>query len=154
YPWLSAAVATVTGIGFLPLRLVSFAASLGSFATIFVLVKRETGARLWSFLAACLFAAAFPISAGWFDIARIDSLGVFLLLVALYIARFARTMRGAVLAGVAFWVAFLAKQIALPAAMPVALFYALFARRLFLPFAIVFGALTAGTTWVMDALHD
>lgn len=154
FPWLSAAVATVTGVGFLPLRIVSFAASLGSFVAIWLLVKRETGSRLWSFLATCLFAATFPISAGWFDVARIDSLGVFLLLVAFGLARFARTPRAAALAAVAFWVAFLAKQIALPAAVPVAVYHALFARRLFLPFALTFGVLIAATTWVMDALYD
>ena len=42
YFWLSAALARVTGIGFLPLRLVSSVSSLGCFALIFLMVRRQT----------------------------------------------------------------------------------------------------------------
>jgi 4-amino-4-deoxy-L-arabinose transferase-like glycosyltransferase len=41
YFWVSAGVAQVTGVGFMALRLVSFAASLGTFAAIFR--HREVG---------------------------------------------------------------------------------------------------------------
>jgi len=153
YHWTSAAVAAVTGVGFFPLRLVSFVASLGSFALIYGLVKRETGARFAAFLAACLFAATFKASAGWFDVARIDSFGLLLLLGAIWLARFARTAPGAALAGATFYLAFMTKQIALTAAVAVALYYALFQRRLLLPFVVSLGALVLGTTKIMDALY-
>ena len=46
YHWLSAAVASITGLSYLPLRLVSLLSSLGSLLLIHALVRRETGARL------------------------------------------------------------------------------------------------------------
>lgn len=156
YHWLAAAVAKLTGIGYLPLRAVSFAASLGSFAVTYALVQRETRAWFPSVLAACLFAATFSVSAGYFDIARIDSLGMFLLLGGIYLARFATTRRGAALAGAVFFLSFMAKQIALTAAVPVVLYYALAPHRraMALPFALTLAALTAGTSLAMDALHE
>src|SRR5262249_48573766 len=43
YDWVSALVALATGIGYLPLRLVSFASSFAAFALIFAFVRRATG---------------------------------------------------------------------------------------------------------------
>ena len=43
YFYLSAFVAKFSGMGFFPLRLVSFLASLGAFFLVYLLVKRETG---------------------------------------------------------------------------------------------------------------
>ena len=45
YYWIAAGVAKLTGVGFLPLRLVSLLASLVSMATLGWIVTRETGNR-------------------------------------------------------------------------------------------------------------
>jgi len=84
YYHLSSLFAHVTGNGFLPLRLLSFLSSLGCFAFIFMIVHRRTSSLYASFIASGLFAATFRISGAWFDIARVDSLFLFLLLVGIY----------------------------------------------------------------------
>lgn len=71
---LSAAVAHLTGVGFVPLRLVSFLASIGSMALIMWIVRRRTGGWVAPILASSLFAATYRAAGAWFDIARVDSL--------------------------------------------------------------------------------
>jgi hypothetical protein len=119
---LSALVSWVTGPGFLPLRLVSFAASLGSFAVIYRLVRRETGDWHAAVMAAGLFAATYKIGGAWFDVGRTDSLFLFLLLLGFYILRFAETGRGMALAGLCVAASFLSKQTGLLGAMPLVLY--------------------------------
>ena len=84
YFHVSSLFAHVTGNGFLPLRLVSLLSSLGCFAFIFMIVHRRTASLYASFIASCLFVATFRISGSWFDIARVDSLFLFLLLAGIY----------------------------------------------------------------------
>lgn len=84
YFYVSAFVARIIGIGFLPLRLVSFLSSLGCFALLFYIVYRRTTSRYTSFLAVGLFAATFQISGSWFDLARVDTLFLLFLLAGVY----------------------------------------------------------------------
>jgi hypothetical protein len=125
YWWVSAAVAWFTGVGFLPLRLVSLLASIGCLGALAYLVKREGHAVPAALAAAGLYAATFRAAGAWFDIARVDSLFLFLLLVAIALARRAATRpdpvatRAAVAAGVLLALAFLTKQSALVAGAPV-----------------------------------
>jgi 4-amino-4-deoxy-L-arabinose transferase-like glycosyltransferase len=128
YFYLSAAVAKVIGLGFAPLRLVSFLSSLGSLALILLLVKRETSSGFYGVLAAGLFSATYRASGAWLDIARVDSLGLVLLLPAIYLVRFGTTRRSYVLAGVLVWLSFLAKQTALAISLPIML-YCVWAER-------------------------
>lgn len=128
YLYLAAGLAKVTGIGFFPLRLISLLASLGSLALIFLFVSRETHSRSAGLLAAGLFAATYRLCDGWFDIARVDSLFLCLLLAGCYLLRFYPTARAMALGGVLLALAFLTKQIALPIAVPV-LAYCLRWRR-------------------------
>ncbi|MFH1314563.1 MAG: glycosyltransferase family 39 protein [Candidatus Eisenbacteria bacterium] len=118
YFYLSAGVSWVLGIGFVPLRLVSFTSSLGCFALIFSIVRRETGNNSAAVLAASIFAATYRLSGAWFDIARVDSLFLFLFLLAVYVIRFSRSNRAYVLAGILVWLSFLTKQVALIMALP------------------------------------
>jgi hypothetical protein len=89
YFYLSAVVSKLTGVGLFPLRLVSFLASIGSLALIAAIVRRRaggpTGGRTAPILAAALFAATFRASGAWFDIARVDSLFLVLILAAVAI---------------------------------------------------------------------
>ena len=67
YFYVSALVAKIVGIGYFPLRLVSFASSLLCFAAIYKIVKAESRSTFSGILAAGLFAATFRISGAWFD---------------------------------------------------------------------------------------
>ncbi len=126
YYLLSAAVAKIIGIGFLPLRLISFTSSIGCFWLILRIVRRETGAWRPALLAAGIFAATFRHSGAWFDLARVDSLFLFLLLAGVYGIRSRPTAATFALSGVLFALSFLTKQAALPviAAMTVYAFRA------------------------------
>jgi 4-amino-4-deoxy-L-arabinose transferase-like glycosyltransferase len=121
--YLSALAASVTGVGFLPLRLVSFLSSLGCLVFLYMIVERETRNRCAAILSGCLYAATYRASGCYFDVGRVDSLLMLFLLAALYVARFHSTYRAAVAAGVLFSLAMLTKQTAVVIAAPVILFY-------------------------------
>jgi 4-amino-4-deoxy-L-arabinose transferase-like glycosyltransferase len=148
YYYLSAAVSKVTGIGFLPLRLVSFLASLGCFALIFETARRETGRFYYGLVSAGLFAATFEIGGAWLDVARVDTLFVFLTVASAFALRFFGHGAGAAASGVLLALGALTKQPALIAVVPLGL-YCLYARGkrdagLFLGgFVLVFGGATA-----------
>lgn len=154
YYYVSALVSLFTGVGFLPLRLVSFIASLGCLVVIFQFVKRETGSAFSGILASGLFAATFRISGAWFDIARVDSLFLFFFLAGLYTIRFRVSPKSYVLAGVLFSLSFLTKQIAFVIFVPIAFYCILYNWRtsIFLIGTIV--ATIAASTFVLDGIHD
>jgi hypothetical protein len=107
---LSAAVARVAGVSYLPLRLVSLVSSLGCFALLARLVLRETGSAAAGTGAAGVFAATYFATGTWFDVARVDSLFLALSIGGLYAARWMRGPGGAVAAGVLLAAAALTKQ--------------------------------------------
>jgi len=122
YYYASAAVATITEFGFIPLRLVSLLSALGCLALLYSFVRRDTGSRFAGLMAAGLFAATYRLSGAWLDIGRVDSLFLVLLLAALWILRFYHTRFGYVLSAVLLVLSFLTKQTALLVAIPIILF--------------------------------
>jgi hypothetical protein len=72
-------------------------------------------------LSACLFAATFRKSGGWFDLARVDSLFMLLVLAAVYLARSGASRRSQVSAGLLAAAAILTKQNALVVLAPLLL---------------------------------
>jgi hypothetical protein len=152
YYYVAAVPAKVLGVGYFPLRLVSFVASITAFGCIAALVATDTRSRVAAFVAAGLFAACFRLGGAWFDLARVDSLFLALLFGGLLVARRARSPRAAVLAAVLLAASFQTKQSALLPAIAVVVF--LFRRRRALA-AWYAGALVAtlGTSVaVLDAL--
>ena len=119
YIWVSALVARVTGLGYLPLRLVSIGASLASIGLLYTIVEGEAG-RLGGLVAAGLFAAAFRFTGGFYDVARVDALFMALVLASVLVAFRARRGRLFAAAGVLLALATLAKESAFIAGIPVA----------------------------------
>jgi len=143
----SAAVASVLGQSYLPLRLVSLAASLACFALLARLVQRETASACAGVAAAGVLAATYFAAGKWFDVARVDSLFLAFSVAALYAARWMRRTRGAIAAGLLLAAAFLTKQTAL--AEGAAVLAAVAAgprRRLAVPAALTYGAVVGGST--------
>lgn len=102
------------------LRLVSFVASLGILLLIGLLCRHETGRWHDGLVAAGLFAATYEVSGAWFDLARVDSLFLFLLLSgACAAARGSDSFGWAVASGGLFAAALLTKQTALIAVVGV-----------------------------------
>ena len=143
----SAAAASVLGLSYLPLRLVSLVSSLACFAVLARLVQRETASAAAGIAAAGLLAATYFVTDTWFDVARVDSLFIALSAAALYTARWMRRTRGAVATGLLLAAAFLTKQNGL--AEGVAVLTALAfgpRRRLAWPAALTYGAVLGIST--------
>ena len=107
---VSAAAASVLGVSYLPLRLVSLVSSLVCFALLGRLIQRETASVAAGVGAAGLFAATYFATDTWFDVGRVDSLFLALSIGGLYAARWMRSTRGAIAAGVLLAAAVLTKQ--------------------------------------------
>jgi dolichyl-phosphate-mannose-protein mannosyltransferase len=122
--------------GFLPLRLLSFTSSLGVCGLLFLLVRRETGRRLYGLVAAGLFAATFSLGGAWFDLARVDSLFLLFILATVYLLRFGASWRAQLAAGVLLALACCTKQSALVLALPFALGSFVLWRRAAAAFAL------------------
>ncbi|MEE2673855.1 MAG: glycosyltransferase family 39 protein [Myxococcota bacterium] len=124
YYYLGAVVAKLTGPGFLPLRIISLAASLATAWIVHLFVRRETGRAVLGAIAAGIFLATWPTSGLYFDVARLDSLFTFLLLASLYRLRFARGRSDLALAAVLSFLAVMTKQTGVVVVAPVALWCA------------------------------
>lgn len=110
YYYLSAPLAAIFGVGFMPLRLVSIFSTIGCFYLIYQYVVRETRNRRAGLIASGLYAATFVVSGSWFDLARVDSLFMFIILLAVYVFRTADTKPRFYLSGILFALAFFTKQ--------------------------------------------
>jgi hypothetical protein len=154
YFYLSAAVAGLTGLGFWPLRLVSFLASVGVFFLVYAWVKRETGDRFWGLTATGFFAASFRASGSWFDLARVDSLFLFWLLLGMFVLRFGTSRRAVFWAAAIFTLSFLTKQLTLAIVIPSLLYIFLHRRAEFLSFILTLIAGIGLTTLVLNIWHQ
>jgi hypothetical protein len=151
YFYVSAALSSLLGIGFLPLRIVSFGSSLASLGIIFLMVKRETGSGFSGLMAAGLMAATYNLTSGWFDVARIDSLFVCFSLLALYVIRFHETWIGDFLAALLLCLAFLTKQTAFILSLPVALYMILIRGRGAIRYLVLWMLMLVGSHFALDA---
>jgi 4-amino-4-deoxy-L-arabinose transferase-like glycosyltransferase len=113
YFYLSAVLAKITSISFLPLRIISFTSTLGCLLIIFYAVKNKTNSAVIGFVAAGSFVATFKLGGAWFDIARVDMLFIFLCLTGIYYLG-KQTIQSSIIAGLLFSLSFLTKQTALP----------------------------------------
>ena len=107
---VSAAAASVLGVSYLPLRLVSLVSSLVCFAVLGRLVQRETGSAAAGTAAAGVFASVYFATHTWFDVGRVDSLFLALSIGGLYAARWMSRTRGAIACGALLAAAALTKQ--------------------------------------------
>ncbi len=151
YYYVSAAVARFTGLGFLPLRLVSFASSIVIFWCIYRLAQRDTGSRYAGVLAAGLFAAIYRIGGAWFDLARNDSLFLALMLSAVFLVRFRESYAGWASAGVLLALSALTKQTALMMAAPLLIYAALADCKRAAVLTLTFAGVLGSATWALNA---
>lgn len=150
YYYIAAVVAKLFGNGFLPLRLVSFLASLGCFAVIYKFVQRETGGRVAGFIAVGVFAATYSLTGTWFDVGRVDMLALFFVLTAFYVVRFYPSTKGFILAGVLASLSFFTKQSGLVAFAPILVYCFWVNRRAALALTLTLVALIGGSTVIFD----
>ncbi len=147
YFLVSAAVAKVIGVSYVPLRLVSLISSLTCFVLLAELIRRETASVCAGIAAAGLLAATYFAAGIWFDVGRVDSLFLALSVAALYTARRMRGTYGAIALGTLLGAAFLTKQTGLAEGVVVLAALAVGPhRRLALQAGLAYGAVLAIST--------
>ncbi|WP_158942998.1 glycosyltransferase family 87 protein [Granulicella sp. S190] len=145
YYYLGAVLSHFTGVGLVPLRVLSIVATTGCFVVIFHLVRRDTGDRFSAWMACGVFAALYAQTNAWFDLARVDMLYLFFLLLAIGLAE-----RGLpVWAAIVFAVAFQTKQTALAVAVLV-LAHEIGRPRKLIAGLGTFGLAVGLSSWLID----
>lgn len=144
YMWLGGLLLKLTGPSYVPLRLISFAATLATAAIIYRVARRESGLRWVAIASAGLWLGGYRLSGGWYELARVDSLFVSLALGGFALGALAgcgRPARRVMLSALVLALATLAKQTGVIFAAALALYLlAALGRRVWL-FAVVYGAL-------------
>jgi hypothetical protein len=146
YYYICAIAARATGhIDFVPMRLISMLASIASFVLIVLIIRRET--RRWypAFVGCGLLAATYDLLYGWFDLGRVDSFFLAMVLGAVYaLQRGTRTSFAA--AGIMFALSFLVKQTGLLIALPLLAWSAIYDWRRSLVAILPAASLVIATT--------
>jgi hypothetical protein len=113
YMWLGGLLFRLTGPGFVPLRLMSFTATLVTAAMIGGIARRESGQTWLGIACAGLYLGGYRLTGFWYELARVDSLYVALTLAALTIGVYrGRSARGMALAAAVMALALFTKQTA------------------------------------------
>ncbi|HET9074158.1 MAG TPA: glycosyltransferase 87 family protein [Solirubrobacteraceae bacterium] len=154
YSYVAAAVAAVTGVGFLPLRIVSVASSLIIFVTLAAYVRDVVGSWVAGAVAAGVFAACYGLSGQFFDVGRLDSMFLALCLIALWAGRRAGSTRAGVGVGLIAFLAFFTKQVGLIAVGPALLLAVPWRPRMALAALGTLIALAGASTLLLDAATD
>ncbi len=154
YYYLASMLALVTGTGFLPLRLISVLASLGTLGLIFQIARKETASPLAGLLAAGLFAASYNFLGAWYDLGRNDSLFLVLLLAGAYLIRFHPQPVWTVAAAFLIALSFFTKQTAAMIAPALVAYSLVTNRRQFAILTASLVLLIGGGILVLDQVHD
>ena len=149
YYYLAALVTRAGGGGFVTLRVVSIAASGGSFVLIYMLVRPESGRRI-AFVSVGLFAATYPLSGAWLDLGRVDSLYLCLALATAVVLVRASSPLHFAAAGLLAALALLTKQTIVVTLVPVALYLLVRQPRGFLYFVAAAAAAGGGAELYLD----
>lgn len=111
---LSGVLMPFTGVGFLGPRFVSIVATVGCLILLARIVVFDSGLLAAGIIAAGFHAAAFEFTGAWMDLAKTDSLMMFLVLAAFFVSRRYSSRPGMVVAGICWVAAYYTKQTALP----------------------------------------
>ena len=113
YYYVCAALGRVMGMSMATMRMASILSTLGCFAAIYGLVWSEVRRSMPAIAAAGLYAGCYAVCQEWFDLGRLDSFFVLLVLLSIYATRRLHPVIAAIL-----WVlAFQTKQSILPVAI-------------------------------------
>ncbi len=153
--WLGALLLRLTGPTFLPLRLLSLAATLATATLIGLIARRESGSRVIALICGSLYLAGYRIAGGWYDLARVDAVFVLLALagVAAAIAWHDRPA-GQVGAAALLALSYLAKQNGLYFGAVVAIYLLAIEGRRAWSFLAAFALFVALPTLWLNAASD
>lgn len=110
YYYLSAGFSTIIGNVLLSARIISIISTIGSVVLIGLFVHRETGNALLGWISGTLYLACFELSDGFYDLARVDSLYVLIILIAFSVILRAKSRTRYIAFGLILAVGFFIKQ--------------------------------------------
>jgi hypothetical protein len=138
---------------YLPMRLLSYSATILTAIMIFLLSRKISSNISIAFCAAILFLAGYHTTGGWDDLARVDALYIMLTLAGIALVVYGKENRFQLaLGGFVFALAFLTKQNGLFFAIVVAIYLAFTTRWNTLDFAIPFIVVSALTILDLDQI--
>lgn len=124
YNYLAAAISLITGVGFFPLRLISFISTLGIFVYLYMLLKKITGSKYIGVVSAGIYAASFKVCGQWYDTGRVDSLFLFLFLASMYyLITGLENRKYYLISGILAGLSFLTKQSVIFMILPVLIYF-------------------------------
>ena len=127
YYYLSAGFALLINDTLLAGRIISVLALIACAGMIGSLIHKETENVLLSWISAMSFVACFSLSDGFYDLLRVDSLYVFLVLIAFSVMRWANRRLSYLFAGILIAAGFFTKQSFIIALFPL-IIYLIIAR--------------------------
>ena len=110
YYFLAAGVSKVIGNPLISARLISAISSIASVALIIWIIQSETKNSLIAWISGMVYLACFALTDGFYDLARVDSLYVLMVLIAFSVIREAKFKTGFFLFGILVVVGFFIKQ--------------------------------------------
>jgi hypothetical protein len=114
YFMISAGLMKLIGIGFLAPRLISILSTIGILILIALLVTTETNSLATGIISSGIYAVTFRFTGAWMDLAKTDSLFLFLILLGFFIGIRSRKITSLILSGLLLVLAYFTKQLALP----------------------------------------
>jgi len=155
YIWLGGWLFKITGPGFVPLRLMSLAATIATAMMIYRIARRESGLRWIAIACAGLWLGGYRITDGWYELVRVDSLFTALSLGGMLVGVYADgSGRRLSLPAIVLALAFLTKQIGVIFAIGLTIYLlAAIGRRAWL-FPIMCAVLTIPPIVMLNALTE
>lgn len=156
YSWLGGLLFKLFGVGFAPLRLLSFGATISTAAMIYFIAKKEGGQNWIAIACAGLFLGGYRLTGFWYELARVDSLYVALALGGLaagFQCRADRSLKTCqLLAAILLALAFFTKQTGLAFGIGMAIYLLIVVGRRAWVFVVTFAALTLIPLFTLNSL--
>lgn len=148
--YVSALAVAMLGASLTTIRLVSIIFCVLTAVLIYKTIKRETKQVEWAIIGVGLYAACYAITFGSYDLPKVDTLFVYLVLLGAYLLRYQTSKKSRLLVGVIFTLAFLTKQSALFIIAPLIIYDFLLQPKRGLVLALTTGLTLAITLFIMD----
>jgi 4-amino-4-deoxy-L-arabinose transferase-like glycosyltransferase len=127
YYFIAAGISKIIGTPLLAARIISVISTAASVYMIARLVQAESGNALLAWLAGMFYLACFALSGGFYDLARVDSFYILMMLIGISTILNSKTIFGYLLFGIILALGFFTKQSFLIVFLPLQLF--LFIRK-------------------------
>jgi 4-amino-4-deoxy-L-arabinose transferase-like glycosyltransferase len=155
YFWLGSWLLPITGARLIPLRLISLAATCATTVLIYWIARRETQNNWIALTSAGLFLGGYRINGFWYELVRVDSLLVMLIVGGLALGIYGRDCKTKlVLSAFVLALAFFTKQGGAFIGVGFGIYLLAVAGRRALGFLVPFGLFTVVPLFALNGLTD